>query len=536
MNNTSNLKIAIQAYDKLVQDTRVNLPENDRAAIDLTLSYIKSHLLPKDVFETIALPSAPSAEPQQPFPSNEIIIERVKTSQRYLGEASDIKFLHELRQVLGDDETKCDEANMDEQDQENMETYEQEESHRAVITRKSLKLPPKALADTYLTIYFTTIHIAYPFVNEILFRRRYDKLYETQSSEELDLPWLVLLFTLFGIGAYYTSFAQPTPNNLPFDYYQQALEYESKTIQIRSIDNINATIARCFFLLATCQTGKCWITLGTAVRLAQSMGLHVKDLKRRYQHTRGNIKDEMRRRTWYSIYVLDRLLALQLGRPPAIHADDYNVDLPARLDDTCFNYAADTVPEPTQCDACFVGDYFLAVIDFSHIIYYVIHELYSPSQILKIGTGLRRTTGGIDEKLQAWRGALHRTLRFDLSHTFDKSIKFKTQRNNLAIKYHHLRTLVYRPYLYLSDLSDRGRSGDSPLDASGDTIEKLQRECISESQATARLLHSLPDEKALVQGFPWWQMVSCLLTGTFPTIRVFLDANNVLSVLGTACR
>lgn len=463
------MKKAIQAYDKLIEDVRANLPESDCAAIDLTLSYIKLHLLPKDVFEDRPPPKPQPAPSQPQYPSNEVILERIKTSQRYLGEASDIKFLHELRQVLG--EEKADDANLD------METYEQEESHRTVINRNALKLPPKPLADSYLSIYFTTIHIAYPFVCEPLFRERYEKLYATSSGGELDPSWLVLLYSLFGIGAYYTSFSQTTPNNLHFEYYSQAVEFDAKAVDVRSLDHINSLIARCFFLLATCQTGKCWITLGTAARIAQSIGLHVKELRWRATPFRGNIKDEMRRRTWYSIYVLDRLLALQLGRPPAIHPDDYNVDLPARVDDLCFDYGADLVPDPPRTDACCVGDYFLAVINFSHIIYHAIHEIYSPSKILKIGNGFRRTTREIDDELQHWRNNLHRTLRFDLSHTFDKSLMFKTQRNNLAIKYHHLRALVYRPYLYLSD---KRRGESDPQELEGDSIERLQRACIGE--------------------------------------------------------
>jgi hypothetical protein len=77
--------------------------------------------------------------------------------------------------------------------------------------------------------------------------------------------------------------------------------------------------------------------LGLAARLAQSIGLHVKDAARTPEDNSNTFSYELRRRTWYSIFVLDRLLALQLGRPPAIYEGDFNVGLPSRLDDTALS-------------------------------------------------------------------------------------------------------------------------------------------------------------------------------------------------------
>ena len=64
--------------------------------------------------------------------------------------------------------------------------------------------------------------------------------------------------------------------------------------------------------------------------MGQSIGLHVDAV---YKAEAGNpklIDHELRRRTWYSMFVLDRLLALQFGRPTAIHETDFAVMLPSR--------------------------------------------------------------------------------------------------------------------------------------------------------------------------------------------------------------
>ena len=80
-----------------------------------------------------------------------------------------------------------------------------------------------------------------------------------------------------------------------------------------------------------------------------------------------------------------------------------------------------------------------------------------------------------------------------------------------AIKYHHLRALLYRPYLCYPLLRnlDGGEIAFAQVD--WPTVESYEKTCITEARETARLLHSISSEKDLVQDFPWWQMIPCLV-------------------------
>lgn len=42
-------------------------------------------------------------------------------------------------------------------------------------------------------------------------------------------------------------------------------------------------------------------------------------------------------------------------------------------------------------------------------------------------------------------------------------------------------------------------------------ISLSKRKCVVAAQQTAKLLHNLEDKKSLIYGFPWWQMISCLI-------------------------
>ena|ERR1700722_11386933 len=169
----------------------------------------------------------------------------------------------------------------------------------------------------------------------------------------------------------------------------------------------------------------CWTTLGLAVRLAQSIGLHVKDAARTPEDNSNMFSYELRRRTWYSIYVLDRLLALQLGRPPAIYEGDFNVGLPSRLDDTAMSDAVHTSSQAGN-EGPLAGDYFIAVIQFSQIIGRVLRGLYSPSRVGSAEDTLSAIEN-LDRELVQWKNSLPRVLRFDLAHTFESSTTFKRQ-------------------------------------------------------------------------------------------------------------
>jgi len=81
----------------------------------------------------------------------------------------------------------------------------------------------------------------------------------------------------------------------------------------------------------------------------------------------------------------------------------------------------------------------------------------------------------------------------------------------LAIKFHHLRTLMHRPYLCLAWLQQHNLPLMALLERAHNRVETLEKICIHGAQQTAHLLHNVADEKSLVHDFPWWQMISCLL-------------------------
>lgn len=81
----------------------------------------------------------------------------------------------------------------------------------------------------------------------------------------------------------------------------------------------------------------------------------------------------------------------------------------------------------------------------------------------------------------------------------------------LAVKFHHLQALIHRHFLALPTLQHHDEASPAMFDRDPRQIQEAERKCILAAQQTARLLHNVSDERSLVQDFPWWQMISCLI-------------------------
>src|ERR1044072_8680152 len=79
---------------------------------------------------------------------------------------------------------------------------------------------------------------------------------------------------------------------------------------------------------------RAWMFSGMAVRMAQELGLHkVDEVSSESKSSKSNIdgdliQREIKRRTFWTCFLLDRFSACALGRPTLIDEDDCDVRLP----------------------------------------------------------------------------------------------------------------------------------------------------------------------------------------------------------------
>jgi len=151
---------------------------------------------------------------------------------------------------------------------------------------------------------------------------------------------------------------------------------------------------QCFILMSSflCSVNclpQAWLLIGQAVRAAQDLGLHVRPLllpvisevlralqraSRRVAISASAIEKETRRKIWWGVYTLDRMLALALGRPIGAEDVDCDVELPIDLDDDFLPDYFAGAPMTTETPSLMTG--FISLISLYNIAGRVMRAVY----------------------------------------------------------------------------------------------------------------------------------------------------------------
>ncbi|ENH70476.1 hypothetical protein FOC1_g10012407 [Fusarium oxysporum f. sp. cubense race 1] len=447
-NAIDELRDAINGYDDLVHRLSSKKKQDK---FDPKESHNKVKDRAKKALDRVAdTRAADIASPSDQDRASQLISSQ--NQHRYLGEVSDVHFFNLVKGFLQTKDLSNPEQDFDSYEQDGEVWTTNNESNGPTL------LPGLAQTRDLVKVYFSTIHIAYPFIPQSTFMESL----AGQGGITKNATDLAILYVICAIGSYYTSFlGRDSDSRTRHErYFHHAMGLTAATSPVSRTDS-------------------CWTTLGQAVRIAQSIGLHVEP---------PNSKSR--------------------SRPPAIHDEDCSVALPSRRADDEIDWTSNTIDPATEGPSA--GDYFISVIGFSRIVGCVLRDIYGPAHS-RPTPEMILSTQTLDHRLIEWKLSLPRKLRFDLGHSFDQNNTFRRQRNMLAIKFHHLRALIHRPYLCYPLLRQRDDSPMSMSQLDWPLIAVFEKICIDEAQGTARLLHHVSDEQELVHEFPWWQMISCLI-------------------------
>ncbi|KAJ0153556.1 putative transcriptional regulatory protein, partial [Colletotrichum tanaceti] len=200
-------------------------------------------------------------------------------------------------------------------------------------------LPPRQTTDQLLHAYYGAAHTMFPILHWPTFQTGVDDLYRIGSAKSVQPAWLSTFFAALALGSLFG----PDPPAHRAYRAAELLEVARGMMDPWNndfvLDNVRALVLVTLCLNEMNQRSAAWTWLGTAVRAGQDLGLYSES---------GPwpvvVEGEMRRRVWWTIYILDRSLALDLGRPVLIDDADCDVPLPAGVDDHYIHEAGIVVP------------------------------------------------------------------------------------------------------------------------------------------------------------------------------------------------
>ncbi|KAJ5373489.1 hypothetical protein N7517_005495 [Penicillium concentricum] len=138
----------------------------------------------------------------------------------------------------------------------------------------------------------------------------------TQAPINVFRIWMVL-----AIGSTAYSSVTLTEESESMLFYNNALQYSEQALGSDEMSALEAIMLQVSFSFFNQLGPNTWFLVGTAARLALGMGLHAASSYRKFPLD----VQQRRKRIFFSIYMMDRVVSITLGRPFALHDDDIDV-------------------------------------------------------------------------------------------------------------------------------------------------------------------------------------------------------------------
>lgn len=170
---------------------------------------------------------------------------------------------------------------------------------RSLVT-DSPSLPPKSVADHLLSQYFSCIHSVFPIIHWPSFTAEYEAVYHAGSLAGVTREWAAVLFGVFACGSIHTLDANQEHTGK--EYIKVSCGIIDVWQDNFSLDQARAALLASIFLYEVNSKSASWVWIGSAVRVAQEIGLHIES------GPWPALEGEMRKRVWWGMYAWDRFV------------------------------------------------------------------------------------------------------------------------------------------------------------------------------------------------------------------------------------
>ncbi|TEA20437.1 Protein STB5 [Colletotrichum sidae] len=188
----------------------------------------------------------------------------------------------------------------------------------------STSLPRDAIARRFVDAYFRNVNRAYPFVNRAKVLRDLEQLGESSKRHNRDRD-TTLLYLIMAIGCTTLQRAGQLPNDASSRFEVAYADIIQECLVRADLESVQILVLVALYSLFDPRGISTWSIAGIVSRQAMLLGLSRRSTEDR---SLSAMDVELRHRLFWSIYVLDRMMAISLGLPVALIDDNMDVPLP----------------------------------------------------------------------------------------------------------------------------------------------------------------------------------------------------------------
>ncbi|KAG0227092.1 hypothetical protein BGW42_003150, partial [Actinomortierella wolfii] len=324
-------------------------------------------------------------------------------------------------------------------------------------------LPPRDIADHLIEIYFARIHPLLPILPKASFLRQY------RSADPEKRPPVVLLTAMFALASCFSDhpeIVRDNDDNESFGdvYFARAKRLVDFEYEMPRPSAVQALLLMTVYRLTNARCGgRVWVMLGMAIRMCQDMGMHRNSA--RWHLPPGEA--EIRKRLWWSCYIMDRWISASMGRPCAIQDIDCDVDFPSTEEEEWVD-ADGNAASPRdnnvigKSEPSFPLRYFVENIKLAQILGEILHRIYSATTRNQNPNQVSTIVSELDTKLTKWLLALPPDLRCNHQSIAAGTTKLDRWVAAINISYYTVLILLHRPFMVPTSLTKSKLSESLP--------------------------------------------------------------------------
>ncbi|EME47290.1 hypothetical protein DOTSEDRAFT_69282 [Dothistroma septosporum NZE10] len=194
------------------------------------------------------------------------------------------------------------------------------------LLRDDVALPNRVQATLLVRRADSIIGHNYHLFEKKSFYRKLDRAYTCR--EPTDFIWTCHFFAVLALGELYSNCKMTSGDNgVPgTSWFVKAVSLLQDIYEVATVEQVQILLLLSFYANALGRVKTAHVYCGIALRLAISLGLHRSQAG---ASTMDSVQRESRRRTWWTLYLFDRMIASKLGYPLSIRDEDIDVEMPS---------------------------------------------------------------------------------------------------------------------------------------------------------------------------------------------------------------